>query len=163
MDLESAITGAILVVICIVPFVLMRRNRKKRERQLLQSLTNIANQHNCRISQHEICMDFGIGIDETESFVVFFKQTKDKVVEEFINLAEIQKCKINNITRTIIDKEGRNNIIDKLELNFIPNTPNKREVTFEFFNADVYPQLYGELKSIQNWSKLINERLKAKN
>lgn len=162
MDLESTIMGAILVAICALPFLMMGRNRKKRERHLFQSLTNIALQHNGKINQHEIGIDYGIGIDETNDFVFFFKQTKDKVVEECIALAEIEVCTVNKITRTVENDSGANAIIDKLELIFLPIAAKKKGVALEFFNTAVYTQLNGELQSVEKWTKRINEHLKSK-
>ncbi|HET6245272.1 MAG: hypothetical protein H0V01_02025 [Bacteroidetes bacterium] len=137
MDLGSAIIGAILIAICIVPFILMSRGRKKREKQILQSLTDIAVQHNCQISQHEFCGDFVIGIDEAKNFVFFHKQRKDRVIEQFIDLAKIQNCKVINSNQTITNKDGNYKVIDKLELSFIPIAKEKTEITLEFFNSDV--------------------------
>lgn len=162
MDLGSTIIGAIIIAICIVPFIIMSQNRKKRERKTLQLLINIANQQNCIISKHEICGDFIIGIDETKNFVFFFKQLKDKVVEQYINLAEIQSCKVKNTARTVIIKNYNHNVIDKLELNFIPFDKNKKETTLEFFNTENSLQIVGEFQSVEKWSKLINDSLKTK-
>ncbi len=89
MNLDNIIIAAIAITICVVPFILMDRSRKKKQKRTLQSLINLANQKNCNISKYEICGDFIIGIDEIERFVFFFKKLEDKVVEQFINLAEI--------------------------------------------------------------------------
>ena len=39
---------------------------------------------------------------------------------------------------------------------------NKSEIKLEFFNADLNLQLYDELKAIENWSKMIKDRLLLK-
>jgi hypothetical protein len=163
MDLNSAMAGAIMIAICILPFISMSRGRKKRDKQMLQSLTEIAKQHNCQISQHEFCGDFVIGIDEIKNSVFFHKHLRDKTIEQFIDLASIKNCKIININRAIKNHEGTHKVIDKLELVFIPASKNKSEITLEFFNSDVTTQLYGELPTIEKWSKLINDRLKYNN
>jgi len=161
MNLGIPIILAIIIAICIVPFILMSRNSKKRERKTLQSIINIANQQDCTITKHEICGDFIIGIDETKNFVFFFKQL-NIVVEQFINLADIQNCKVKNTTSTVTNKHGNYNVIDKLELSFIPFDKKKKEITMEFFNADNSIQLVGELQSVEKWSNLINDCLKYK-
>ncbi len=60
-------------------------------------------------------------------------------------------------------KDGNQKMIDRLELCFISKAKDKPEIKLEFFNADVHPQLYGELQTVEKWSKLINGRLKPKN
>lgn len=160
MDLGNTVTGIILVAICVVPVVIVEHNRKKRERKTLQSLINIANQQNCKVSKHEICGDFVIGIDESKKNVFFSKQTKDEVINQFVNLAEIKNCIVQNATRRIVNKDSTTNVVDKLELNFIPLDKSKNEITMEFFNSEINTQLNGELQSFERWSKLINSYLK---
>lgn len=160
MDLGSTIVGAIIIIICIVPFILMSQSIKKRKRQMLQSLTKIATQHYCQITQYEFCGDFIIGIDKIKNFVFFYKKLKDKEVEQFIDLDNIQNCKVINLNRTITNKDGNHKVIDKLALDFIPISKDKTEITLEFFNSDVSIQFSGELQSIEKWSKLINDQLK---
>lgn len=50
----------------------------------------------------------------------------------------------------------------KLELSFLPIANDKPEIKLEFFHIDVSVQLYGELQSIEKWSKIINDRLNHK-
>lgn len=163
MDLGVSIIGAILIAICVVPFIIMSQNRKKRERKTLQLLTNISNQHNCILSQHEICGDFIIGIDETKYFVFFFKQFKGKVVEQSINLAEIQSCKVKTSVRNVSIKSDSYNVIEKIELNFIMIDKSKKDTSMVFYNADNSLAFVGELQSVEKWAKIINDSLKSKN
>ncbi|MDD2563221.1 MAG: hypothetical protein PHU27_03270 [Salinivirgaceae bacterium] len=162
MDLGSSIITAIFLAICIVPFILMGRSRKKRKKETLQSLSKIANQHNCNISKHEIHPNFIIGMDESKKFVFFVKKTDDKVTEQYINLAEIQSCKVKTTGRTIEHNNGTQNLINKLELSFIALDKNKKETTLELFNADTTIQLSGELQIAEQWSKQINDLIKNK-
>lgn len=162
MNITSVLFGAIAIIICVLPFVMLNRNKKKRDAQLLLSLSNIAAQNNCRIDKRDIFGSFAIGMDETNNFVFFHRHTKEKEVEKFVDLDEVQSCKVINTSRTIRNKGGNQKVIDKLELSFRPKTPNKPEIKFEFFNSDVSVQLSGELQSIVKWSNLINDRLKFK-
>ena len=163
MDLGVSIVGAILIAICVVPFIIMSQNRKKKERKTLQLLTNISNQQNCIISQYEICGDFIIGIDETKYFVFFFKQFKGKVVEQYLNLAEIQSCKVKNTVRNVSIKNDSYTVIDKIELNFIMIDKSKKDISMEFYNTDNSLQLVGELQAVEKWAKIINDSLRTKN
>lgn len=160
MDLGNITLAAIAIAICVVPFVLLGRSRKKKQKRTLQSLINLANQENCNISKHEICSDFIIGIDETKRVVFFFKKLEDKVVEQFINLAEIQNCKIKKTTRTVAYKNESQNVIDKLELLFIPFDKNKKEISLEFYDTETNLQLSDELQLVEQWTNLINSYLK---
>lgn len=162
MDLGSITIGAILLAICIVPFIIMSMGKSKREKQMLQSLKDKASKHNCQISQVEFCGDYVIGIDEVKNVVFFHKHSKDSVIEQFVDLANFRNCKIINLSRIVTNKEGNYKIIDKLKLSLMPILNNKPETILEFFNSDINAQLYDELQSIEKWSRLINERLSVK-
>lgn len=160
MDLGTAIVGAICAALCILPFVLMNNNRKKSERQILLSLKNNASQHNSQLSQHELHGHFAIAVDETSKFVYFYHQNKGKINEQFIDLSEIESCKVINTNRIISNRDGDQKIIERLDLCFTPRDRSKQAINLEFFNAQNSPQLNGELQSIENWSNVINNLFK---
>lgn len=159
MDIGIIITGAILIAICILPFVLMERNSRKQEKLLFQSLSNIADKQNCKITVHECCEEYIIGLDEPKNFLFFFKRVKDKEISEQINLAEIQNCKIINTSRS----NGNEKVIDKLELSLISNTKKTPDILLELYNSDDRMQLGEDFLLIERWVKKINERLNQLN
>ena len=160
MDWGTAIIGLIAILICIVPFVIIYYNRVKKKNKMLQSLNEIAQPHNCKISQHEFCGDFVLGIDESRNFVFFFKQKKEEAISQFVDLAEIQTCQV--IKKKLNDKTDIISLgfIERLELSFIPANKNKAEMKFELYDEVTNKQLSGELQFVDRWLKLISNRLK---
>ena len=159
MDIGITITGAILIAICILPFVLMGRNSRKQNKLLFQSLSNIAAKQNCKITVHECCEEYIIGLDEPQNFLFFYKRIKDKEISKQINLAEIQNCKIINTSRS----NDNEKVIDKLELSLVSNTKKTPEVLLELYNSDDRMQLGDDFLLIERWAKKINERLNQLN
>ncbi|MFA5432545.1 MAG: hypothetical protein WC319_06685 [Candidatus Paceibacterota bacterium] len=155
MDWGTAIVGLIMLLICIVPFVIMYYNRKKKENKMLQSLNEIAKPHNCKISQHEFCGDYVMGIDESRNFVFFFKQKKEEAISQFVDLSEIQICQV-------VKKAISTYSTQRLELVFLPTNKSKTETKFELYDEEVNTQLSGELQFVDKWAKQINDRLKNK-
>lgn len=162
MDWGTAIVGLIMLLICIVPFVIMYYNRVKKENKILQSLNEIAQPHNCKISQHEFCGDFVLGIDESRNFVFFFKQKKEEAISQFVDLAEIQTCQVVKKTRNVKNDIGSLGFIERVELSFTPTNKNKGETSFELYDEETNMQLSGELQFVDKWTKQINDRLKNK-
>lgn len=161
MDSGTLIIGIISIIGCVLPFVLLSRSKKKKEKQLLHLLTNIAERFNCKITRHEFYGELAIGLDESANFLFFLKDVKDMEAARHINLAEIQHCKIVNTGRTINNKEGSYQAIDRLDLSFVPFDKNKPNILLEFYNAEISLQLGGELRLIEKWEKIVNERLKG--
>lgn len=149
MDTGIIIVGIILIALSILPFVLAQRNRRKRERKLFQSLSNIATKQNCEITQYECSDDYIIGIDETSNFLFFFKQIKDTKVSQFLNLSEIQHCKTINISRT----NGSIKKIDKLELSLLSSSNSKANIILELYNSEERMQLGDDLQLVERWEK----------
>ena len=116
----------------------------------------MAEKEHCKITQHEICGNYAVGIDETNKKVFFQLKNDEEIKPQFIDLSTIKKCKIANIGITNANKERE---IEKLNLELIPTNKNKLNVILEFYNSDISFQLNGELKSIEKWNKLINNML----
>ncbi|MCL5129745.1 hypothetical protein [Algibacter sp. L4_22] len=159
MELGTTLIGIICVAICAMPFVLTNRSRKKIVKNQLIALKDLAKQHNCEITQHDIYSYYAIGIDEFNNSISFISKDEEAVKEQFINLSTISRCKIVNISKSR-GKSGKQ--IDELylKLSFIDKT--KPDIMLEFYNAEVSYQLGEELQSIDKWNKIINNLLKVK-
>ncbi len=159
MDIGITITGAIFIAICTLPFVLMARNNRKKEKLHFQSLSNIAAKQNCKITAYECCEEYIIGLDETSNFLFFFKQNKENETSQHINLSEIKNCKTINTSRS----NGNQKIIDKLELSFSFHSNNTSDIILELYNSKNRMQLGEDLLLIERWAKKINDRLNQLN
>lgn len=158
MDFGTSIVGLIFILICIIPFVLINRARLKKNKQLLQSLNEKAQQHNCKITKHELCGDFILGIDEQKNRLVFLKNTKEEANLQFVDLNEIKACQIIKKFR---NNGTENSIVpEHIEFCFNSKDKNKAEIHFELYDEYVNMQLSGELQFAEKWLKQINERLK---
>jgi len=161
MDLGSTIIGAIMMAICFMPFILMSRSRKKKRKQILQSLTEVAKRHNCLLGQHEFCGDFIIGFDQNTNFVFFFKQKKEEAISQFVDLSEIQSCQAIKSIRSIKNNRDNVSFIERVELSYIPMDKYKAEIKFELY-CEENTQLSGELQLVDKWVEQINDRLRNK-
>ncbi|WP_339842149.1 hypothetical protein [uncultured Maribacter sp.] len=159
MELGIAAIGIASVALCAMPFVITNRSRKIKEKVVLTSLKEVAHQHNCEISEHEIFGHYAIGVDRTKNFVFFVLKIKEAIQQQYVDLTTIKTCEIANIGKSYARKEK---IIDRLKLNFFPVDNNKPDTVFEFYNADINYQLSGEIQSIEKWNSLIKNMLKNK-
>lgn len=163
MDTGTIIIGAIFVVLCFAPFILMGGSTKRRNKKLGQGLQEIAIRHNGKVTSYECCGDFAIGLDEVSGFAFFYKKTKDKEVSKFVNLAEIRECKAINSGRTIKSAEGDYKSLDKLEIIFVPNPEKNSDMIWELYNMDDNMQQRGEVPFASLWAEKINELLMQRN
>lgn len=146
---------AIVIAICILLIVFFQINKRKKENKKLQLLSAVASKHNSSITQHEFFGNLLIGLDEKSNYLFFINKSLPET-EEPINLSEIQKCRVVNTSRAVMNTT----VIDKLELCFSPTDKNKPQVFLEFYNSDNNPTLVGELQLIEKWADIIKNRLK---
>lgn len=162
MDTGSTIIGVVITVLCLLPFMLMSVNRKRKEKQLLNLFDQASKKQNCTITKHEHCGDFVIGIDENKKGLFFLNYLKTNTDVYFVDLTKIQLCKVVTISRIHKADDIVHQITDRLELKLTPFDKNSPEIKLEFFNSETNVQMYGELQAIEKWNTLVNVLLKTK-
>jgi hypothetical protein len=162
MDLGTIITTLVFIAIVTVPFLLTGYSKKRKRNNLFRRLTEMAEDENCIITQHEFCGNFVIGLDGMAGRLFFFKKVENLEIAKSVNLREFKSCRFINSNRTVNDKKSSYNVVDKLELCFYPNDKSKPDISVELYN-DEYDSLTltGELQLAEKWEKLLNERMKT--
>jgi len=158
MDLGSITVGTIIVAICIIPFVMMAINKKKKEHKMLQALNHIATAQNHTISDYEFCGDFVIGRDKELNTIFFYKESNGQALSSSVNLSTIKNCQAIKAHRTVKSDGERLTITERVVLAFTPTNVADQEVNFTLYDVDNM-QLNGELQLADTWSILINKRL----
>jgi len=161
MELGTIIISVIFLALAFSPVLLMRQSRKKLEKAMLQSLAQVATRHKGSLSKHEFFGNFAIGIDESNHMVFYVKQDRDKLEEAVVNLADMQDCKVSNISKTIKSKGDSESytVVDRLDLSFTPREKSKPEIKLAFYASAGSNQLNGELKSVEEWSKIVKDQM----
>lgn len=160
MDSNTMVIGVIIVLFGITLYILNSRSKKKKEAQFLQPLSRLAEKDNCKISQYDIWNDSVIGIDETQNTVFAIRKKKEKETSIVVNLAEIFRCRVIEVSRTSGPKEGNAIAFDRIDLAFINKDKSKADVVVEFFDANTDRlTLTGELQLAEKWCVLVNNKL----
>jgi hypothetical protein len=160
MDSNTIVIGGIIVLFVITLYILNSRSKKKKEAQFLQPLNRLAEKDNCKISQYDIWNDSVIGIDETQNTVFVIRKKKEKETSIVVNLSEIFRCRVIEVSRTSGPKEGNAIAFDRIDLAFINKDKSKADVVVEFFDANTDRlTLTGELQLAEKWCVLVNNKL----
>jgi hypothetical protein len=64
--------------------------------------------------------DCAIGIDDASKQVVYVKNAEEDQREVLINLKDVARCSINNISREVKTSAGTQRVIEQVELQFFP-------------------------------------------
>ncbi len=151
--------GAIIIALCVLPFVIMGILSKNNKKQRLQYFKNSASTQNCNITLHEILGDIIIGMDENSNSIFFMKKSKENEFSQLISLSEFQSCRVINFGRAA----NNSTIVEKLELCFYPKSKNSNQQLLTFFDSEEDGLLLtGELQLIEKWEEIVNSSLKSK-
>ncbi len=160
MDFGTFITGAIIIVICVVPFILLGRSGRKRKKQLLQTLRSLAEKRRGKLAQHDFWADSAIGLDEQANFLYFIRGGNGQDQIQEIDLANIRQCKAVNISRTADKKHGNFKVVEQLELCLTPSEKSASDITLEFYHYGADLQINWDVQLLEKWATLVNDRLK---
>ena len=162
IDRGTILTAIFFLLLFSIPFILLYISRRKREKQNLLLLNREAGKKNLKISKFNTWGTTSIGMDEAANVVFFVKKTADGETGLQMVIAEVEKCRIANIKRTLSNEDGNYTLTDKLELVFELKDKKKGEMAFTFFNtAYDGAMLTGELQQAEKWCSLINEKITA--
>ncbi|HOX83082.1 MAG TPA: hypothetical protein PLJ60_15015 [Chryseolinea sp.] len=161
--MESGTITSIIMLVLMFAFILtfVRWMSLKRVNRFLKPLQSLAKETNSIITDYAIWNNNIIGHDKNTHHVFFIKTTEEKQTQQTIALSSVQKCHINNSSRSAINNQS---IIEKLELVFTERGKNGTEISLEFYNAKHDNlTINEELQLIQKWSGIINDQLKTIN
>lgn len=162
MDSGTIIIAILFILVCSIPFIIMGRNSKKREKQFLRTLLEMAHKNNGKLSTCDFLTHAAIGIDNDTNLVFFVKKVNHIETHQLVTLHEIQKCNMITATRNASNEDGIFKIIEKLELAFEHRDKRKADTILEFYNAAYSsPTLTGELQLAEKWRKIINDKIAA--
>jgi len=163
MNLGTIIIGAIAVAICFLPFFLMNSGKKKRDRQLIQSLNDFAAKSNCSISKTDIWYNAAIGLDEKNKVLFFLKKENDKESIKEIKLSEIQNAKILKNSKPYGKKNNESILIEHIGLALSSGDKNKPDIVLTFYSSISNRQIHTEFQLAEKWEKNVNICLQSKN
>lgn len=77
-----------------------------------------------------------------------------------INLSEVVQCRINAVSRNARTKSGSIAVVEKLDLVFTFNRPDKNEKALQFYDSSEFMGLDNERVLIEKWLGIIRSNLK---
>jgi hypothetical protein len=162
MSLGLIVGVALVALLAVIIIVSTNKSRKAKKIKFLDPLHELASREGCHISYHDIWSESVIGIDESKSKIFVVRKTTGSEAELVVNLSEIFRCRVAEISRTSGPKEGNIIAFDRIDLVFMNKEKGKPDVTIEFYNANTDRlTLAGELQLAEKWCALVNKKLSS--
>lgn len=157
---SGTIFGLVFVIICVLAVVLIKNASKKKKKQFIQTLFDLAEKNSYKISEYDLWNNTLIGIDKEAHKLFFIRNTAENAIKKEVDLLEIQKCRVINSSRMITNGDSSHNVIDKLELVVASRDPKQADTILEFYNTNRDNlTLNREVQLTEKWSGIVNENI----
>lgn len=158
MSLQTLLLVIGLMLLIFAPFFILYMKRMKKEKRIIEQLSNLAEKNNCIISEHETWNDSVIGIDKTSFKLLLIRNGIENKTALVVDLSDKQKCRVLNISRDAMMNEGGGKITDRIALSFENRDKTKPEKVLDLYN-NTYDglRLTGEIHLSEKWSKIAND------
>lgn len=160
MDIGTIIIGAMTIGLFILPFAVTGRGKKKREKRLLEALTQEAAKQGSSLTQVEYCGYQALALDATSKKLYHAKLEENHQTSGQMDLSTVKRCRMVKTARTIQGSDGNTQVVDWVALVFSHKDPSKGETHWVLFDSEEHFQLVGELQLAEKWAERVNEHLK---
>jgi len=159
MELSSTVIGIVCIILFFVPIYLLSRSGAGKRKQRLSALLAFSEKNGLRLSAKEAWNDCAIGIDDASKQVVYVKNAEEDHREVLIDLKDVARCNINNISREVKTSAGHQRVIEQIELQFFPKKGEMTPVSVQFYDGKKQMQLSDELQLAEKWAGLVKQAL----
>lgn len=158
MELGSVIFGLLAVACFVVPVIYLQRVKKIEREKVLKEFLLLAEQEQLRISTFDFWNHaFAIGIDTHKNKLFFFKKEEGKAKKMLIDLSEVEKCSLINISRLVNDSR----VVDYLGIAFAFKNAKFPEKNLYFYNKEESLSVNDELQLSGKWKDIITAHLQT--
>lgn len=154
--------AVVLSLAFIAPLYLNNRKNKKIAEVKNQFLADLAKEKGLIFSQKDTWRNrYMLGFDTTVKKLVYVNFEEVPVVME-IDLDQIQSIEIHEKSHEIDTGNGKRKVVDNLDLTFYLKSPQGKKITLEFYDAERFSDMNGELPLIRNWQSILQSNLNMK-
>ncbi len=159
MDLATSLIGLGMVALIMLPILYFHYAQKNKRKKFLNDFISQAEQQQLKVSQHDVWSQYSaIGLDAAANKLFFYSKRGDQEQKSLINLAEVEKCRVN-ISRIA---QNEDQVIDRLELVLTIRNVRSSEKVIEFFSKEEFMTLNGELQLVEKWKTIVNSQLEGR-
>lgn len=160
MNTTTIITTGIIFLLFAIMYIISVYNKKKKENKILANIARLSGINIHNITQYDVWNNSVIGMDDSSAEIYFIRNSADDQSFQKVQLAEIQRCWLNEVSRSVFFNGSSVKVVEKVELKMDNKGKGKPDTVIEFYNQDSdRTDLSGELQLADKWSKLLNEKI----
>ncbi len=161
MDIGTIVIALVFLAAFTLPFFFLGRNKKSGAKGLTQAFGQAAANAGLNIANPECWNNmYCIGLDVQAGKILYLKVKNGAAQETVIDLAEIEKCRVANHTKSAVAHNTATKVVDKIDLVFTPFAAHHNEKTLEFYALAESLTVGSELKLAEKWKQLAESHIK---
>lgn len=157
--MSTIIMSAICALVCIIPFILMKKAGADKIRLLRKFAEETFRSQSLTAGESEYNSGILMAVDKDLSLLVCCSNQQGTVVSQTVDLRKVGKV-VTNVVKRQVNMSGIESIIDKVEMIFESKYGDQQKQTLLLYDSSVRFQLYGELEMAEKWSARLNTLLK---
>lgn len=162
MDSKTVIIAVISLLICSIPLVMGRKNRKKRENAFINEIKKKAKNDSIQLTKYELCSNFIIGFNDVSNMFYFLNRTESGYYFVELNLADYINCELQQLNHSEGENGSKRSVLDQLFLKFTPRSSEGKIVNVEIYNRAETYALSGEIQIVKEWIVFLKNRFEHK-
>jgi hypothetical protein len=162
IDIEPVSFGISLAALAafILPIYIGKKKQISLHHQNQKKFLNEANKNGLLLEKKDFWRDgYAIGIDNGKNKVLYM-DTRSNPQFKLICTDEITEIKLRRESRNFGKGLKKEEIIDKLSLNIITNSPLSNKLELVFFDGERHSDLSGEWPLIKKWNEILTANIK---
>lgn len=156
MDIQTALIIAVFFLVFIIPFWLLIRAHKAKEKKFMNHFIEVGRKHQLQFTEQEIWHEKAIGIDTSHKKVVFLDKKSPQLGEVIIDLNQMSGCKLFRQGEV---KQGLPTRDAKIELQFTSKQSDTAAPSLLFFDMNVDDPM--QMNAVQERAKTWLQRIEA--
>lgn len=155
----TTILGLLMLSLFVVPAYLVIQKQKKDKKKLEKFLSELENEKNIRLSEHETWRNKIIGVDYGSQKALFIIRDKTHNETQIIDLKEISGCSVD---RHVVMSETNKSLqaVDAIRIRFKPRNKSNPDQVMTLFSEENDQTLGSELMIAEAWAQKFNQSIR---
>lgn len=163
MDLATLIIGLAASGFLASPFIVSIVGKNKREKDLKNTLSELAARHQGKLTLVDCSADHALGLDDDRGYLYFIRKNTDGLTETALDLTKIMEVKGVVSYRPATHHGKTDKIIERISLLFSASGKSAEPQRIVLYDYLKNVTMHSELEQMKNWERNLGSIIKKHN
>lgn len=160
MDLTTLIIGLVATGLLASPFLVSIVGKNKREKDLKNSLSELAARHQGKLTLVDCAAEHALGLDDNRGYLFFIRKNKEGLTEVAMDLTKMTEVKGVVSYRPATHHGKTDKIIERISLLFSEHGRSSGQQQIVLYDYLKNTAIYSELEQMKNWERTLGSIIK---